>query len=120
MGERRAAPYRERMRSTLLSVSCLLAAGCSTSAAKFVEGQPAYSVTSGRLVTVDGLTAGAVTDLSDGVAFKVTSGTCRATIAFDDGTERTIDLLAPAMLVCGAERQYVLQPVAGSTARQKP
>ncbi|MGE3173479.1 MAG: hypothetical protein AB7O97_12715 [Planctomycetota bacterium] len=103
----RIAPRSHRLAAVLLAAS---AAGCATSSAAFVDARPGYAVTRGRLVEVHGLSSTKVTPLKDGVAFELDAASCDVALRFDDGRRQRLHVQAPAIVVCGADTDYVLLP----------
>jgi hypothetical protein len=98
----------------LAAILLLSIAACSTTSDAFIERYPGYSVTRGRLLRVENLSSTTVTPLADGAAFEVDAPRCRVTLRFPDGVERALELQPPAVLICGTERDVVLQPALGS------
>jgi hypothetical protein len=106
----KADPIRVRTPRKPLAAALLLScAACSITSDSFVERFPGYSVTRGRLLSIENLSSTTVTPLADGAAFQV-AGPSRVTLEFHDGEQQELELQPPDVLVCGTDHDFVLQP----------
>ncbi|MCA8958727.1 MAG: hypothetical protein KDC87_21805 [Planctomycetes bacterium] len=101
------------LRRPLLLVLIGLLASCATSSTTFIENHPDYSVSRGRIVRLEHLYSEKILPLADGVVFAVSRPDCRVALELPGGERRLLELAPPAMVLCGTDRDYVLEPVRG-------
>lgn len=92
----------------------LLLAGCSTTAISYIDQQPGYSVTRGRIERVENVSSEDLVPLADGVAVRLDQP-ATVTIRFDDDNTRVMDLGAGAIVICSHAADYVLVSQSGSS-----
>lgn len=107
-------------RAALVALLCLVASGCATTAADYVDGLAGFSVTRGRLLRVNGLVSESITPLADGVVFAIDGGPCQVALEFADGSKRVLNLSSPDQLVCASDADFVLQPARSPRGEEEP
>jgi hypothetical protein len=100
---------RERIVLLLATCGALLLASCAHTTASFLDHHAGYSVVRGTISKVEGLSTAGIERLTDGVAYTVGPPGCQASIVFDGGRRNKLSLKPGAVIVHGAEGDYILQ-----------
>ena len=105
----------------LLAVGALLitstVSSCATSSGSFVEGQYGVAVIRGHITEVENLSASKIERLGDGLAVTISQSGCRVSMQFADNLAKVMELGPGAIVVYGAETDYVIRAAPGTPAR---
>ena len=99
----------------LVLVSSL--SSCATSSDSFVQEQTGVAVIRGRITEVENLSTAKIERLGDRLAITISQPGCRVSMQFSENQAKVMELGPGAMVIYGAETDYVIHAVPGKPTR---